>query len=146
MKVERIWAMPNHKTFQIKPIKELLERHFGGSYVDPFPFPFKTDALTYLKSFPTESVDKLAFDPPYSPRQLKEMYSNAGLAYDTKATYWSDMKYEITRIMKKGGKVISFGWNSMGIGEKRGFEKIEVLLVAHGGNHNDTICTVEIKK
>ena len=30
-----------------------------------------------------------------------------------------------------------------GMGIKRGYILREVLLVAHGGNHNDTICTVE---
>lgn len=43
---------------------------------------------------------------------------------DTKPTsmrYWGDCKNEIARITKKGGKVICFGWNSMGIGQKRGF-------------------------
>lgn len=44
-----------------------------------------------------------------------------------------------------GGVCISFGWNSMGIGKKNGFEIIEILLVAHGGMHNDTIVTVETK-
>lgn len=145
MKITRVWAMPNHKTFTIKPIKELLEREVGSDFIDPFPFPFKTDALEYLKSLETDSVENLAFDPPYSPRQLKEMYSNAGMAYDTKCSYWSKLKDEIARIMKVNGKVISFGWNSMGMGASRGFAKIEVLLVPHGGSHNDTICTVEIK-
>lgn len=145
MKIERIWAMPNHRTFQIKPIKELLYKHFGNDFIDPFPFPFSKDALTYLKSLETNSVEKLAFDPPYSPRQLKEMYSNAGLSYETKSSYWSELKNEISRIMKTNGKVISFGWNSMGIGKNRGFEITEILLVPHGGNHNDTIVTVEVK-
>lgn len=145
MEIKRIWAMPNHKTFSIKPIKELLEEEFIGEYVDPFPFPYKTDALEYLKTFKDESVEQLAFDPPYSPRQLKEMYQSAGMAYDTKSTYWSNIKYEIARIMKKNGKVICFGWNSMGIGKTRGFEIQRILLVPHGGNHNDTICTVETK-
>ena len=35
--------------------------------------------------------------------------------------------------------------NSNGIGKKYGFEQIELLMIAHGGQHNDTICTVEIK-
>ena len=41
--------------------------------------------------------------------------------------------------------MLSFGWNSGGIGKSLGFEIIEILLVAHGGAHNDTICTVERK-
>lgn len=145
MKIERKWAMPSHKTFTIKPIKELLLEELGSEFIDPFPFPFKNDALEYLKSIKSNSVDRLAFDPPYSARQLKEMYSNAGLSYDTKCSYWSKLKDEIARIMKVGGTVVCCGWNSMGIGKKRGFKMIRILMVAHGGNHNDTIVTVERK-
>lgn len=138
--------MPSHKTFSIKPIQEFVAKHLGDVYIDPFPYPFKEDALEYLKTIPDNSVSKLAFDPPYSPRQLKEMYSGAGLSYKTDASYWSDMKKEISRIVKKGGIVCSFGWNSGGIGKKYGFEIEEILLVPHGGQHNDTICVQEIKK
>lgn len=49
-------------------------------------------------------------------------------------------------IKNGGGKVITFGWNSGGIGKTNGFEISRILLVPHGGWHNDTICTVEIKK
>jgi len=145
MKINRVWAMPSHKTFTIKPIRELLSRVLGNDFIDPFPFPFDKDALEYLRTFKDNSVDKLAFDPPYSPRQLKEMYGGAGLAYDTKNSYWSELKNEIARIVKPNGIVVSFGWNSMGIGKNRGFSIDEILLVPHGGNHNDTIVTVERK-
>jgi hypothetical protein len=40
---------------------------------------------------------------------------------------------------------ISFGWSSNGIGKTLNFEQLEILIVAHGGIHNDTICTVERK-
>ena len=145
MKIERVWAMPSHKTFTIQPIKKFLAEHLGENFVDPFPFPFTKDALEYLKTFPDASIEKLAFDPPYSPRQLKEMYGSAGLDYTTNASYWSALKKEIGRITKKGGKVVSCGWNSGGIGKKYGFEIQNILLVPHGGQHNDTIVTLEIK-
>lgn len=86
--------------------------------------------------------------PPYSPRQVSECYNHVGynITQDsTKASFWSNHKKEISRIVKIGGKVITFGWNSGGIGHKYGFEKQRVLLVPHGGWHNDTICTVELK-
>lgn len=35
------------------------------------------------------------------------------------------------------------GWNSAGFGKVRGYVFEEILLVAHGGAHNDTIVTVE---
>lgn len=49
------------------------------------------------------------------------------------------------RIVKKDGVVISCGWNSGGIGKKYGFDIVEILLVPHGGAHNDTIVVVEKK-
>ena len=64
----------------------------------------------------------------------------------TQSSYWAKQKEEIARVVKENGVVISCGWNSNGIGEKRGFELIEVLLVPHGGAHNDTIVIVEKKK
>ena len=148
MEIERKWAMPDKRTFDIKPIRKLIERHHISvtEWIDPFPYPYKKDALEYLSEFKDNSVEGILFDPPYSPRQLKEMYGGIGLAYNTKSSYWSNIKNEIARIMKKDGIVISFGWNSMGIGKTRGFKIEEILLVPHGGNHNDTICVVEIKK
>ena len=50
------------------------------------------------------------------------------------------------RITKPSAKVISFGWNTAGIGKQYGFEITRIRLVAHGSQHNDTICTVEIKR
>lgn len=41
--------------------------------------------------------------------------------------------------------MISFGWNSNGIGKKHHFDITRILVVAHGGHHNDTIVTVEKK-
>jgi len=63
----------------------------------------------------------------------------------TSAKFWCDMRNEIARIVPVGGKVISFGWNSAGMGLKRGFKIIRIMMVAHGGQHNDTIVTVEEK-
>lgn len=48
-------------------------------------------------------------------------------------------------IIPVGGIVLSFGWQSAGMGLKRGYEILEIMLVAHGGGHNDTICMAERK-
>ena len=139
--------MPNHQTFDIKPIKEFIKENIGSDYVDPSPYPFKEDAITYLKKIESNSKLSLVFDPPYSQRQLKEMYHSNGLSLDhpMNNSYWSNCKKEIARIIKPNGKVISFGWNSGGIGKKNGFEIEKILLVNHGSQHNDTICTLEVK-
>ena len=62
------------------------------------------DAVEYLKTIPTKSVGYLVFDPPYSQRQLKEMYKNIGFSYDMNCSYWSNCKNEVKRIIKKNGK------------------------------------------
>lgn len=159
--------MPNKNTFEVKPIRELVESELTeGTWLDPFAnnkkyatitndlntdfdTTYHMDALDFLKMFEDNSVDGVLFDPPYSPRQIKECYESVGLDTQggklTRSSFWSNMKIEIARIVKPNGKVLCFGWNSMGIGKTRGFRMEKVLLVPHGGNHNDTICTVEIK-
>jgi hypothetical protein len=47
----------------------------------------------------------------------------------------------IERLVPPGGEVLQFGWNTVGMGE--GWTKEEILLVCHGSDHNDTICTAE---
>ena len=166
MRMERIWAMPNKWTFAIKPIAQLLREEMGeGVWVDPFagvkspaaitndlnperPTDYHMDALAFLKTFADNSVDGVLYDPPYSPRQVTECYQGVGMnvtSETTRASFWSNQKKEISRIVKPGGKVITFGWNSGGIGRKYGFEIDRIFLVPHGGWHNDTICTVEVK-
>lgn len=150
MKITRKWAMPNKRTFQIKPIKELIyeirRENSIHVFIDPFPYPYKRDAIDYLSDMDDESLQGILFDPPYSPRQLKECYDSIGETLtDTKSSVWAKWKNLIARKIEIGGICISFGWNTNGLGKKRGFEIVEILLVAHGGNHNDTICTVEKK-
>jgi len=48
-------------------------------------------------------------------------------------------------VIRHGGVVVSCGWNSGGVGKTLGFCLESVLLVPHGGPHNDTIVTVEKK-
>ena len=167
MKIERIWAMPNKWTFTIKPIKKLLKEEInGGSWVDPFAGNFSPanikndlnpesnteshiDALLFLESLNNSYYDGVLFDPPYSITQAAQCYKSFGkekLKINVaNMSYWKECKNQIARILKSGGKVICFGWNSMGLGKNRGFKMTRILLVPHGGSKNDTICTVEIK-
>lgn len=165
--LSRFWAMPSHLTFEIKPIKELLSNRINldmDLWLDPFAkdsklasmtndinpkttADFHLDALQWLRNFRADSIDGVLFDPPYSLRQLKECYDGIGSAMTAHQSkhFFSDLKNEIARIVRPGGCVISFGWSSGGIGKNRGFEIEEVMLIAHGGNHNDTIVTIDIK-
>ena len=163
--MNREWAMPSKNTFSIKPIDELIQRYISGTSIDPFANEsrmatitndldpkyntmYNMDAINFLEMFEGNSIDTVLFDPPYSPRQVSECYKSLNLTVDmttTQSSFWSKMKKEVARITKPNGIVISFGWNSGGIGKTLGFEIIEVLIVAHGGMHNDTIVTVERK-
>lgn len=101
-----------------------------------------------MKRFDDESVDTVLYDPPFSSRQVSECYKKFCMTVNRETTqnsYWRRQKEQISRIVRPDGIVISFGWNSGGIGKKYGFEKLHIRLIAHGGNHNDTIITVERK-
>ena len=169
LKMQRAWAMPNSNTFSIAPIRSVIEESISGlsSVCDPFvrnsPFryrcvsndldssveaDFHLDALEFLRSRSESEFDAVLFDPPYSPRQVSECYKKMGLSVNmqtTQASFWSNLKKEIQRIVKPCGIVITCGWNSGGIGNKYGFWIEQILMVAHGGWHNDTIVTVERK-
>ena len=80
--------------------------------------------------------------------KVSEVYKSVGIevTMETTQSSWRTKHInEISRILRPNGIVISFGWNSAGIGKERGCEIVEILLVAHGGSHNDTIVTVERK-
>jgi len=162
----REWAMPNKWTFKIKPIKNLIERYVGNgkNWIDPFSgeshFTEITNDLNpdrkaqynlkcedFIKLLPGPFKGCL-FDPPYSNEQTKRSYESLGIRYtfeDSHGLFQSEKKLIAPKI-KVGGFVICLGWNSNGFGKKLGFELIEVLLVAHGSMHNDTIVTVERKQ
>ena len=166
-KISRIWAMPNRYTFKIKPIAELLSRYVDilDEWVDPFcgynspalhrndldektPTKFHADALSFLRGFSDLSMDGGIYDPPFNPAQADWCYKGTN-KFKRNTEFWkylSSCRKEYSRLVKTDGFVICCGFNSGGIGMKYGFDLIEVLLVAHGVNRNDTIVTVEKKR
>jgi hypothetical protein len=162
--------MPNADTFSIRPIREFIQRYCNTTSVSVDPFakncswatytndinPNTTaqshqDAEVFLQQLADQgvTVNLAFFDPPYSPRQISEHYRAAGLkvtAEDTQnALLYKRVRTMLDRIVQPGGIVLSFGWQSMGMGLKRGYRPIEILLVPHGAGHNDTICMAELK-
>lgn len=159
--------MPNKETFKIIPIAKLLKKYItenGRGWIDPFagdnsPAEFTNDlnpnkqaecnleAVEFCKMIkgPFRGV---IFDPPYSNIQITRSYGGVGLkatAQDTGGGFYSRVKNAAAPKIITGGYAISFGWNSAGFGMSRGFKIVEILLVCHGGAHNDTIVTVEIR-
>jgi len=169
MKMSRKWAMPSADTFDVPPIGEFVKSYLRNSKVSIDPFArnkawatytndlnpktsaqYHMDAEKFLQTLKDKNVvaDLVIFDPPYSPRQISECYESMGEKATTKDTQsaglYSRVRRAIIPILSPNGIVLSFGWNSVGMG-KKGFEILEILLVSHGGAHNDTICMAERK-
>lgn len=171
IKFNRTWAMANSETFSIKPIGDFVKRYLLKSKfhtVDPFArntclaentndinpntlAKYHLDALEFLKLMKSQGVwcDVLILDPPYTPRQVSECYKELGLKVtqqDTQnARFMKNLRDEADKIMYKDGIVLSFGYNSVGMGIKRGYKIEEILLCCCGGMHNDIICLAERK-
>ncbi len=163
--INRIFEMPNKWTFQMQSAKSILQKYnVGKGWIDPYagcnsPAEITNDINTEMPTtyhlFAVDFCNQLKglyegviFDPPYSFRQVTEHYANNGIKatqLDTSSNFYNRTMNAICNKIKPAGYTISFGWNSAGFGMKRGFEIIEILLINHGGHHNDTIVTVEQK-
>lgn len=167
MILRRVWAMPNKWTFKVPVIAALVRAYAfdGKGWADPFAGqsqfaeyrndlnpehkqPYQCEALTFLEGLPV-TLNGVIFDPPYSLTQVSRSYSDMGLKFkgrENPTGGFPKVRDKIADLVRPKGIVISFGWNTVGMGIKRGFEIVEILVVCHGGNRNDTLCTVERKK
>lgn len=165
MIINRVFARANKWTFRIPPIAELLSRYIdSGVWVDPFaganspaqitndmditmPTTYHMEAVEFCRKL--EGVyDGVLIDPPYSYRQISEHYRGQGVKAtykDTSYNFYGRVYKALATKIRDGGLAITFGWNSNGFGKINGYEIVEILLVAHGLHHNDTIVTVERK-
>lgn len=164
----RVWSMPSPWTFSIRPVRLLLDRYVknnGEMWVDPFagkfspaeitndhnpdrPTQFHLEAIDFCKQILTEDYDGVLFDPPYSFRQISEHYKSLGMKatqWHTSMCFYEKVKSILSDKIKVGGIAISCGWNTNGFSKARGYEIVEIMMVAHGGSKNDTIITVERK-
>lgn len=162
--------MPSAETFSIPPIGRLLKRYLaeGMVIVDPFArnsklatltndlnpattAEFHLEATAFLDEMLSREIraDAVLFDPPYSSRQVAECYQGIGktvTAIDTQVVpMFREIRNRIDQLLKAGGVCISCGWSTNGMGIERKYDLEEILLVPHGGIHNDTIVMVERK-
>lgn len=160
--------MPHLETFNVKPIGDLVRRYLKQSKVSIDPFArnkrwatytndlnpateaeYHMEVLDFLSELQRREVqaDLFLFDPPYSPRQIKECYDSIGrkmtVADGQSARFKKLWRQAALPILTNDAIVLSCGWNSVGFGKVLGFQLVEILLVCHGGDHNDTIVTVE---
>ena len=171
MRFTRVWAMPTSNTFDCPPIGEFVRSYLRHSKTSLDPFArncrlathtndlnpetsaeFHLDAYDFLLMLRDRGVkvDLAIIDPPYSRQQVKEVYNGIGRHYGLEdsqehSTNWHKERDLIDEILVLQGVVLSFGWNSAGMGLERNYRIEEILLVCHGGAHNDTICVAERK-
>lgn len=155
--------MPSRWTFEMEPVRRFIGRHVkdGDVIVDPFSGNSMiatyrndlgrggVDAEEFCRSLYREGVeaDAVFFDPPYSPRQISECYKGIGRKAEMKdtqsAVLYQRVRAALADVLKPGGVALSFGWQSQGFGVN--WQTAEILLVQHGGAHNDTICVAQWK-
>ena len=156
------FSMPTRWTFAMRPVAAFLARHLVGCKVIVDPFSGGSCVGTYRNDLAAENgqdaevwtrrwiadglrADAVLFDPPYSPRQIAECYKDIGRMPTPKDTQnahlYKRARAALVDILKPDGIPLSFGWQSAGFG--RSWETLEILLVQHGGAHNDTICVAQ---
>lgn len=170
MRMQRMWAMPSSDTFDCPPISDFVQRYISQSHVSIDPFARNKRLATYTNDLNPNTVaeyhmkavdflrmlrdqgvqaDLIIFDPPYSPRQIKECYNGIGLEMRTEDAWltngWPDERKLSYDLLIPNGTFLYFGWNSNGLGKMYHAVIIEILLIAHGPGHNDTICMAERK-
>jgi hypothetical protein len=167
----RVFGMPNADTFLVPPIGQFVRKYLSQSRISVDPFArnyvwttytndlnpataaqYHMDAEDFCHMLQEQGVqaDLAIFDPPYSPRQIAECYAGVGKQATTEDTQnarlYRRVRDALDPLVAPDGIVLSFGWNSVGMGQGRNYDQIEVMLVAHGGAHNDTICLAERKR
>jgi hypothetical protein len=140
--------MPQLKTFiESKCIGRVLNLFAGKNRlnvdetrvdVDPeMPADYHIDAADFIDTWDKFSFDTVVLDPPYNVRKSREKYGGRHIGK------YKIIKDNLHKVLSPNARVISLGYDSVGMSFSRGFIKSHICLICHGGDHNDTICLVE---
>jgi len=100
---------------------------------------YHLEALDFVLRYRGPKFDTVLLDSPYSYRKSMEMY-NGNL--NSRFKLIADNLY---RIITVDTKIISFGYHSTFMGNKRGYELLKMCIFAHGGAQHCTIAIIERK-
>jgi len=106
-------------------------------YMDAYEFVVKWAKL--VKDNKRERFDTIILDPPWNYRKAREKYDGRYIGKLTK------VKNLLPQILKENGRVINWGYSTVGMSKSRGFKKVAICLVCNNGDHNDSIGLVEDK-
>jgi len=156
MEFEYMYQPPKKFTFEQPKLKRWTEKWCKGKVLNLFAgktllqvdeyrvdsnkdmkADYYGDAHEFIKTT-NMRFDTIILDPPYSIRKSYEKYKGHYIG-----SKWTIIKKDLLCVMNQNCRIISFGFNSQGMGRSKGFEKIAFCLVCHNGDHNDTIATVE---
>ena len=151
---------PKKYTFEMPQVRKWVEYHCEGTVLNLFAGPTKLSVnevrVDADQKMPADyhmdcrefveyaKQDKMKFatvimDPPYTWRKSKEMYNGNMIGQLPR------LKNELINILSKQAKILHFGYDTVGMGAGRGFNKVGVAVICHGGDSKDTLCLVERK-
>lgn len=137
----RFWVEENSegRVLNLFAGKTLLDLDEVRNDVDvSMPADFHLDAVDFVKGWRGEKFDTVILDPPYAYRKGMEMYNGH---YASRFKQLADV---LPRVLKVGGRVITFGYHSTFLGRKRGGVLVKLCVFAHGGAQHCTIGIVEV--
>ena len=135
----------NGYTLNLFAGKTLLDVDEFRVDIDPeMPADLHMDAFEFLTGYRhllcgAWNFGTVLLDPPYNERKAREKYKGHWIGKLTK------VKNELAEHTRLDDRVITLGYDTVGMSRSRGFEKIAVCVVCHGGDHNDTLVLVEEK-
>lgn len=145
-------------TFQYEPAREIVREHMNGRVLNACAGKTKLqhdgeivrndlnpemdadtnhDVAEIAEHFPPQSFDTILFDPPFDEKQAETKYDGLH-AMDVYAALEG-----FNELVRPGGRVVCFGWNSWGMRSFAAFEREETTLLQRGPIHRDVIVTVD---
>ena len=158
LKFTYLYQPPKRWTFEMPALKAWVEGWCKGKVLNLFAGKTRLNVDEYRVDISEEfnpdhvgdayefvtttdmKFDTVILDPPYNLRKSREKYNGNYIGSFTK------IKNALTRILNDKARVITLGYDSVGMSRSRGFKKLAICLVCHSGDHNDTIVVVEEMK
>jgi hypothetical protein len=148
---------PLHRyTFAVGPVRRWVEDHCEGSVLNLFAgitrlnvdeirndmdmkadADFHLDPVSFLESWSGGQFDTILLDPLSACRNGMDLYQ------DIIRSPFRALKDALIKHLKPAGKVITFGYHTIVMGQNRGFELEKIGVFSHGGAIHDTIASVE---
>ncbi|WP_295769271.1 hypothetical protein [uncultured Mucilaginibacter sp.] len=148
---------PLHRyTLSVKPIRKWVEDHCEGSVLNLFAgvtrlnvdeirndidlradADFHLEPVTFLDNWSGSPFDTILLDP------LSAYRNEIELALKVVHDPLRSLKDALVKHLKPAGKVITFGYHTIVMGQSRGFELEKIGVFSHGGVSHDTIASVE---